>query len=129
MGNSNAILCEDKRGVNANMKEAWNEILSSVNYTEWKGGELKEPVNEEREETDGYHDEPVTQNCDSIIIANLEENSTMAQMMLLRRSLSLNRVYKKQYGRSLKRSTINLTTEDFYTVNLMLKKHKKANKR
>ena len=75
-GNSNAKLCDDNGGEKANLKDAWKEVLESVNYTDWNGGEITETENEEKDEA-LEEDIEIHDNCDGIVVSNLVENNTL----------------------------------------------------
>ena len=75
-GNSNAKLCDDNGGEKANLKDAWKEVLESVNYTDWNGGEITETANEEKDEA-LEEDIEIHDNCDGIVVSNLVENNTL----------------------------------------------------
>ena len=73
-GNSNAKLCEDNGDVKVKVADVWKDILDSVNYMEWNGGEIEDIENEKEEELE--EDDANISNCDGFVISNLEENST-----------------------------------------------------
>ena len=80
-GNSNAKLCEDNGGDKINVIDAWKEILTSVNYVEWNGGEatpVEDPIveNNDHNEIEDNGSADIT-NCDGFVISNLDEDSTI----------------------------------------------------
>ena len=92
-GEANARLCEEKGGQKTKTENTWKNVLDSVNYTEWDGNELKNIIEETGEAEEIPND--VVENCDGIVITNINENATEEEVKgLLREELSEQEIEK-----------------------------------
>ena len=79
-GNANARLCEENGGDKIKVADVWKDILISVNYKDWNGGQPEKAENEEENEdlTDPDDERSVDiSNCDGFVLSNLEEDTTI----------------------------------------------------
>ena len=86
-GNSNAKLCDENGGRKAILKDTWKVVLESVNYIAWNGGEPAETAVIEIEEDDEEEDMEIHDNCDGVVLTNLNENSTKEDIQELMKGL------------------------------------------
>jgi hypothetical protein len=94
-GQSNAKVCEQNGGSKTNLETVWNDILKSVGYVDFKGGENidlgDKPVVEESAKKDEKEELAARYpNCDGIIISNLPEDITSNEIEDILNSAVLN---------------------------------------
>jgi hypothetical protein len=76
-GRANAKQCEENGGEKTNVEIAWKNILTSVGYTEWTGGEMSVDAQVSQEASnveDPVDDVPPIDGCVGLVLDNLEEN-------------------------------------------------------
>ena len=77
-GRANAKQCEENGGDKTNVEIAWKNILTSVGYTEWTGGNISMDAQGSQEESSKEEDQvddvsPIL-GCVGLVLDNLEEN-------------------------------------------------------
>ena len=80
-GQSNARLCDQNGGQKAKVDIVWKETLDKVGYTEWLGGKIENPAEEnDNESEENWIDiEKCYPNCDGIVINKLVSKNPQQQ--------------------------------------------------